>query len=452
MENSAQNNLIVKLKSTEDLQTFLQEVLQMAKNEGATDACVTINQEKGFGIDVRMSEVETLAFHEARNAGVTVYFGQRQGSASSTDVSPDALISTVRAACNIAKASAQDPCFGLADRDLVDNNIPELELCHPWDIAPKEAIEQAQDCEKKAFAIDSKINNSDGVSLSTYTFCNGYADSYGRNFVSNSSMHSMSCSLIATENSTMQRDYAFTCARNNQDLASSSVVANLAGQRVLDRLGARQINTQTIPVMFSSRVSASLISSFVSAIGGSNQYRRNSFLLGAQGSQVFPKGINIYERPRIKGALGSASFDAEGVATRDNVFVADGVVNQYVMGSYSARRLGLKTTANSGGVFNLTVEPTAGDFKDLLTQMNRGFLVTEMMGQGVNILTGDYSRGACGFWVENGEIQFPVEGVTIAGNLKDMFAGIIAIGSDWDVNRATRCGSILIKKLMVAGD
>ena len=451
MQNTLQNSNSTPSKSTYELNTLMHEVLNLARQQGATDACVSISQENGFSTDVRMGEVETLAFHEAKGVGVTVYFDKSQGSASSTDTSASSLSAMVAAACDIAKVSAADPCFGLADRSLVNNDYPDLDLCHPWLISPPEAIERAKACEHHAMAVDKRITNSDGVSVSTYSFCNGYADSFGREGFVNSSRHSISCSVIAKEGEVMQRDYDYTTARNPETLMSIDSVAQRAAERAVRRLGAKKIKTQTAPILFSSRVSSGLFGSFVGAISGSSLYRKSSFLLDSMGSQIFPTGIRVHDQPHLLQGLGSSPFDGEGVLTRNNVLVDDGRVCQYVLGSYSARRLGLTTTANSGGVFNLIVDATAGDFQDVLNKMGTGLLVTELMGQGVNGLTGDYSRGAAGFWVEGGIIQYPVEEITIAGNLKDMYKMIVAIGTDINPNNSTRCGSVLIESMMIGG-
>lgn len=451
MRKVPQNSNNNPLKSTHELNMLMGQVLELARQQGATDACVSVNQENGFATDIRMGEVETLAFHEAKGVGVTVYFGQSQGGASSTDTTPASLLSMVIAACDIAKVSAADPCFGLADRHLVNNDYPDLDLCHPWSITPAEAIEMAQSLEQRAMSVDKRIINSDGVSISTYTICNGYADSYGRMGLVNSSRHTLSCSLIAQEGEGMQRDYEYTTARHSDKLWSIERVAQGAAERTVARLGARKIKTQRAPVIFSSRVSSGLFGAFVGAISGSSLYRKNSFLLDSVGQQIFPKGTRVYEQPHILQGLGSSPFDGEGVPTRNNILVDDGRVCQYVLGSYSARRLGLKTTANSGGVHNLTIDPTTEGFDAVLKKMGTGLLVTELMGQGVNGVTGDYSRGAAGFWVENGVIQYPVEEITIAGNLKDIYQSIIAIGSDINPNSSTRCGSVLIESMMIGG-
>lgn len=451
MQIKSQHNNSAAHKSTTELTRLMNDVLELAKKEGATDAAVSVSNDRGFSVDVRMGQVETVAFSEDKGVGLTVYIGQRKGGASSTDTSPEALAMLVKAACDIAKVSAEDPCFGLADRDLMTQNHPDLDLFHPWDLNPEQAIAIALDCESHALSFDKRIVNSDGVSVSSYESHHGYANTGGGAGFINSTRHSISCSLIAKEGDEMQRDYDYTTARNASDLMDAKTIAQSAAKRALSRLGSKQTTTQTTPVIFSSRVSSGIFSSFIGAISGSNLYRKNSFLLDSIGQQVFPEFIQVYEQPRLLGALGSSPFDSEGVPSRPNVFVKDGCVTQYVLGSYSARRMGLVTSANSDGTHNLTVDPTAGDLTELLKTMGTGLLVTELMGQGVNGITGDYSRGASGFWVENGEIQFPVDEVTIAGNLKEMYKNIIAVGNDINPNIPMRCGSVLIRQMMVAG-
>jgi PmbA protein len=451
MQTLPENNNRALEKSTKNLSDLMQDVLNRAKAEGATEAMVSISHDSGFSVDIRMGEVETVAFNEDKAISLVVYVGQRKGSASSTDTSSSSMDVLVSAACDIAKVSAEDPCFGLADHDLMTTKYPDLDLYHPWSVSPAEAIEMALACEENALSRDSRITNSDGVSLSTHAFCSGFANTYGGKGIIRSTRHSVSCSLIAKQGESMQRDYDYTTARYAQGLSSLEEVAERAVERTTARLGARPIKTQKIPVLFSSRVSSGLFSSFIHAVSGGNLYRKNSFLLDSLKQQIFPAGFKIYEQPYLLRALGSAPFDGEGVPTRNNIFIEDGILQQYVLSSYSARRLGLKTTANSGGVHNLTVDSTAGDFQELLAKMDKGLLVTELMGHGVNGLTGDYSRGASGFWVEHGQIQFPVEEVTIAGNLKDMFKAIVAVGTDINPNISTRCGSVLIEEMMVAG-
>ena len=439
------------LKSTDELQDIMNKVLKLAKSKGADEASVAINHDTGFSVDLRMGSVETVAFSEDQSMGINVYIGNSKGSASSSDISEDALNNMVQAAIDIAEVSADDPCFGLPDKKLLTNDYNNLNLFFPWHILPEEAIEMAKYCESTALSIDKRINNSDGVHVSTYEFSLGHANTYGFSNCTKSSIHSISCSLLAEDAKGKQRDYDYTSARNATKLRTLDDLAKTAAERTVSRLGAKRIKTQKSPVLFSSRISSGLFSSFISAISGGNLYKKNTFLLDSIDSQIFPDWMQIYEKPHLLSGLGSASFDSEGVPTRDNVFIQDGVLKQYVLGTYSARKLGLETTANAGGVFNLTVDANAGLFDDLLKKLDTGFLVTELMGQGVNILTGDYSRGASGFWVENGKIKFPVEEVTIAGNLRQMFANIKAVGRDINPNIPTRCGSVLISDMMIAG-
>lgn len=452
MNTLPQNNLIMPSKSTDELQSLLLDILKRAKKKGASDAVVGVNLDSGFSVDVHMGEVETIAFSEDNSVGITMYVGKAKGSASSSDTSPDALDAMVAAAYEIAKVSAADPCFGLPDPEP-PIHYEDLDLVHPWEITPDEAIQRALDCEAHARSLDKRIVNSDGANLSTYQFCLGHADTQGFLGVLESNRHSISCSLVAksASNQTMQRDYEYTTARNPFDMLSIEAVAAGAVAHTVQRLDARKLSTQKVPVLFSSRLASSFFGSFIGAINGNNLYRKNSFLLDTIGQQLFPDTIQIYEQPRLKRGLGSSLFDGEGVATRPNVIVKDGVLQQYVLSSYTARKMGLKTTANQGGVFNLTINPTNGDLPAMLRTLDRGLYVTELMGQGVNILTGHYSRGAFGFWVENGQIQYPVEEITIAGNLRDMLRHIVAVGADLNPNSSTKCGSILVAEMMVAG-
>lgn len=438
-------------KSTDALKTTMHDVLELARLYGATDASVGVNHDSGFSVDVRMREVETVAFSEDKGVSVTVYLGNQKGSASSSDTSLKALENMVQAAIEIAKVSAPDPCFGLPDKELMSHESLDLDLFHPWEVSPEDAIAKALQCEQYALEQDSRINNSDGTNVSTYAFCHGYATSQGFEHFAQSTRHGVSCSLIAADGELMQRDYEYTTARHPEQMMPIETVAKTAVERTVSRLGARKIKTQKTPVLFSSRLSSGLFGAFIGAISGSNLYRKNSFLLDSIGNRIFPKGIHIHEQPHLLQALGSSFYDGEGVPTRHNVIIEDGVLKQYVLNTYSARKMGLKTTANSGGVFNLTIDPTAGDLAELIQVMGTGLLVTELMGQGVNGLTGDYSRGATGFWVEKGVIQHPVEEITIAGNLKDMFLAISAVGNDLNPNSSTRCGSVLIDHMTIAG-
>lgn len=439
------------LKSTQELSSLMEIVLQEATQQGATTAAVSVNHDTGFSVDVRMGEVETLAFSEEKGVSITVYIDSQKGHASSSDTSLDAIKMMVNAALEIARVSAADPCSGLPDKALVMYEYPELDLYHPWEITPAKAIEAAKKCEKMALSHDKRITNSDGVSVATYAFIAGFASTQGFSGLVRSTRHSVTASLIAKEDEKMQRDYDYSTSRYPDKLQSIESLAQSAATRTISRLGARPISTQQCPVIFSSRLSSGLFSALIQAISGGNLYRKNSFLLDAIDQTLFPEWVQIYEQPHLIGALGSSPFDSEGLITRPNVFVKDGVLKQYALSSYSARKLGLQTTANCGGVSNLTVDATVGHLDDLLQMMGKGLLVIELMGQGINIITGDYSRGAVGFWIEDGKIQFPVEEVTIAGNLKEMFLSIRAIGQDINPNTATRCGSVLIDQMMIAG-
>jgi PmbA protein len=452
MQLNGQNTKTSPLKSTEELKSTLDEVIKNARAQGATDVSVSVNHDCGFSVDVRMGEIETIAFSEDNALVLTVYIGNKKGSASSTDTAPASLKAMVKAALEIAEVSAEDPCFGLAETELMVTESKDLDLYHPWDITPEQAIAIAKACEDEALSLDTRIVNSDGVNFSTYVSHVSYANTHGARASLHSSRHSISCSLVSKAKDCMQRDYDYTTAIHPDDLMNVSSLAKSAVERTVSRLHARQIKTQKTPVIFSSRVSSGIFGSLMNAISGSNLYKKNSFLLDALGQVIFPSFIQVHEQPYLLRALGSTPMDGEGVATRNNIFVDAGRLNQYVLGSYSARKLGLKTTANSDGVHNLTIDPTTGDLPQLLKMMGTGLLVTELMGQGVNIITGDYSRGASGFWVENGIIQYPVEGITIASNLKDMFKGIVAVGNDINPAISTRCGSILIDEMMVAGE
>lgn len=446
------NKQLTKQKiSNDQIKQIMDLLLKHAKENGATDAMVSVNYDSGFSVDVRMREVETVAFHENKGVRLSVYIGNQKGSASGTDLSPEALNNLANIACNIARISAPDPCFGLPDRQLMSNAHPDLDLYYPWSITPPIAIKKALACEELALESDSRIFNSDGVQISTYDFCDGFANSYGSTGIVHSTRHGISCSLLAKDKDSVQRDYDYTTAIDPNCLLSIEHIAKSATERAINRLHGKKLKTQKIPVLFSSRIANTLFSHFINAINGNNLYKRNSFLLDSLNQEIFPKQLRIHEQPYLPKALGSSPFDGEGVPTRNNVFIENGKLLSYMLNSYSARRLGLTTTANANGVHNLTIDPTAGNFEDLLKLMNKGLLVTELMGQGVNILTGDYSRGASGFWVENGKIEYPVTEITIAGNLKEMFKNILAVGTDLNPNIATRCGSVLVAQMMVAG-
>lgn len=451
MKKSLDNTPAFPLKSTQQLQEVMHDLLERAMKKGATAAEVGIDQDRGFSIDVRMKEVETVSFCDDQALALTLYVGQKKGTASTTELRSHGLDQLVEAALNIAKVSASDPCFGLAEKPLLTKQHPDLDLFHQWPIDTVKAIALAKECEELAFQQDATIVNSDGINVSSYIGCFGYANTNGAEGILYNSRHNMSCSLIAQQGDKLQRDYDYTTARHPDHLISTALLAKNTAARVVKRLGARKIKTQRAPVLFDTRIASHLIGLFIKAISGGSLYRKQSFLLDSLGATIFPKEIHIQEFPFISGALGSSPFDGEGVTTRENIFVDNGVVQQYVLSSYTARRLGLQTSANAGGVHNLTVKPTYPDLNSLIKRMGTGLLVTELMGDGVNLQTGDYSKGAFGFWIENGEIQHPVEEITIAGNLKDMYKQILGVGGDWDPNHAARCGSILIESMMIAG-
>ena len=434
------------------LEQMVEDLLREAREQGASSAEAAVSFDSGLAINVRKGDVETIEHTRDQGLGVTVYFDQRKGSASTSDFRPEAIRETVRAACNIARYTNEDPFSGLADAERMARELPDLDLYHPWDITPETAIELGIRCEQAALELDPRISNTEGAGIDSHSGLHVYGNSHG--FIGGypSSRHSLSCSVIGQQEGSMQRDYWYTVGRKAEDLEPAVEVGRRAAERTLARLGARKISTRQVPVIFRAEVASSLLRSLISAISGSSLYRKASFLLDQLGQPVFPSHIQIQENPLIPGALGSASFDSEGVATYDKQIIHDGVLQTYLLGSYSARKLGLQTTANAGGVHNVSISPGDSDLDGLLRQMGSGLLVTETMGQGVNMVTGDYSRGASGFWVEQGEIQYPVEEITIAGNLKQMFSQLLAVGRDLDLRSSIRTGSLLIEQMTVAGD
>ena len=436
-----------------DLQSIIERALEEARARGASQAEAAVSQDTGLSVSVRLGEVETLEHQRDRSMGITVYFGQRKGSASTADFSLDAVRATVAKACSIARFTAEDACSGLADASLMARAPSNLDLSHPWNITADRAIEIAKSCEASALAFDPRINNSEGASLGTHQGLHVYGNTHG--FVGGypTTSHSLSCVVLAGTGEDMQRDYWYSSSRDWHELEQAEAIGRESARRTIARLGPRRLSTRRAPVLFVPEIARGLIGHFTAAIRGSSQYRQSSFLLNSVGQQVFPPGFSIAERPHIPKAVGSAPFDDEGVATQDRELVADGVLTGYILSSYSARKLGLETTGNAGGPHNLLVRPNlAGGMGALLQRLGTGLLVTELMGQGVNMVTGDYSRGAAGFWVENGSLQYPVAEITIAGNLRDMLRGIAAVGDDVDARGATRVGSILLPEMTIAGD
>ncbi|HWG68335.1 MAG TPA: metalloprotease PmbA [Steroidobacteraceae bacterium] len=437
----------------EDLESIIARALDEARARGASQAEAAVSQDTGLSVGVRLGEVETLEHQRDRSMGITVYFGQRKGSASTADFSPDAVRATVAKACSIARFTAEDACSGLADAALMARAPANLDLAHPWNLTADRAIEIAKSCEAAALHFDARINNSEGASLGTHEGLHVYGNTHG--FVGGypTTSHTLSCVVLAGTGDEMQRDYWYSSSRDWRELESPEAIGRESARRTIARLGPRRLRTRRAPVLFVPEIARGLIGHFVAAIRGSSQYRQSSFLLNSAGQQIFPAGFEISERPHIPKAMGSAPFDDEGVATYDRELIADGVLTGYILSSYSARKLGLTTTGNAGGAHNLLVAPNlAGGMDAMLSRLGTGLMVTELMGQGVNMVTGDYSRGAAGFWVENGAIQYPVAEITIAGNLRDMLKDIAAVGDDVDVRGGTRVGSILLEEMTIAGE
>lgn len=436
----------------EQMAALSQIVIEHAMKHGATAADTEVSEGIGQSVSVRQGEIETIEYNKDKGAGVTVYVGRRRGHASTSDLSAAALRSTVDKALTIARYTAEDEAAGLPEAERLAKNPPDLDLYHPWDLAVEEAAERARSCEAAALAVDRRLTNSEGAGVSLHTsqfiyanslgFCDGYA----------SSRHGISVAVIGEDRGAMQRDYWYSSARNANDLDAAETVGRIAGSRTVRRLNGRKLDTRTCPVIFEAPIATGLIGNFVAAVSGSSLYRKSSFLLDSLGQTVFAPQISIREQPLLAGGLGSAPFDSEGVACLDRDVVRDGVLQGYFLSSYSARKLGMTTTGNAGGSHNLIVSHGEHDLDGLLKQMGTGLLVTELLGHGANMVTGDYSRGAAGFWVEHGEIQYAVEEITIAGNLAEMFKGIAAIGRDVERRGSKQVGSILIDHMTVAGN
>ncbi|MFB4369907.1 MULTISPECIES: metalloprotease PmbA [unclassified Pseudomonas] len=433
------------------LQAQVEQILAEAKKQGATACEVAVSVEQGLSTTVRQREVETVEFNRDQGFGITLYVGQRKGSASTSATGEAAIRETVAAALAIAKHASEDESAGLADAALMARDLPDLDLYHAWDITPEQAVERALTCEAAAFDTDARIRNADGTSLGTHQGCRVYGNSHG--FIGGyaSTRHSLSCVMIAESEGQMQRDYWYDVNRQGNLLADAASIGRRAAQRAVSRLGARPVPTCEVPVLFSAELATGLFGSFLGAISGGALYRKSSFLEGTVGEQLFPSWLNLDERPHIPRAMGSASFDGDGLATYAKPFVEGGRLVSYILSTYSGRKLGMPSTANAGGVHNLFVSHGEEDQQALIKRMGRGLLVTELMGHGLNMVTGDYSRGAGGYWVENGEIQFAVQEVTIAGNMRDMFRQIVAVGSDLELRSNIRTGSVLIEKMTVAG-
>jgi PmbA protein len=436
-----------------ELSATVSLVLEEARRQGASQCEADASLQRGLTATVRLGEVDTVEYQRDRGLGATVYFGKRKGSASTADLSPHAVRATVAKACAIARYTAEDECAGLADPEDLARAIPDLDLYHPWQLEPNDAVELARRCEAAGLAVDARVSNSEGASVADQRGVRVYGNSHGFLGGYASTSHTVSCVLLAQQGDDMQRDYWYSTARDPTDLEEASLIGRRAAEHAIGRLGARKLGTRRAPVLFVPEMARGLYRNFVGAIRGGSQYRRSSFLVGAAGETVFPEFLQMQERPHIPKGLASSPFDDEGVATRDRDLVRDGVLQGYVLDSYSARKLGLKTTGNADGMHNLLVTASRQSvtFDELLRRMHNGLIVTELMGQGVNPVTGDYSRGASGFWVQSGVVAFPVHEITIAGNLREMYRNIVALGTDVDARGSLITGSVLIDDLTIAG-
>jgi PmbA protein len=435
----------------DEVKAAVSQVLAHAKQLGASSAEASMNRTRGLSVETRHGEVETVEFNQDGGLGISIYVGQRKGSASTADLSPAALKRTVEAAIDIARYTSEDPCAGLADKDVLEFMPPDLDLFHPADVTTEQAIAMCVASEEAAFAVDSRITNSDGASFSSHQGLKVYGNSHGQLVGYPSSRHSLSCSVIGEDGDDMQRDYSYTVSRELGLLLSPEQIGREAALETVSRLNSRKLGTQKVPVIFRADIASSLFGHLVSAISGGAIYRKSSFLLDKVGQQVLSSSINIFEQPHLKRGLASSPFDSEGVKTIDRHIITDGVLNQYLTTSYSGRKLNLPSSGHAGGIHNWMVSHGDADLAQLLRDMGTGLLVTELMGQGVNGVTGDYSRGAAGFWVENGQVQYPVSEITIAGNLKDMFFDIAAVGNDVDKRGGVLTGSVLIGQMQIAG-
>jgi PmbA protein len=447
------------IEQLDQVKARVAQVLELAKSLGADGAEVAMSRQQGLSVGTRLGEVENVEFTNDGALGITVYQQGRKGSASTADLSEKALAQAVEAAVNIAKYTSVDDCSGLADKALLAMNPIDLDLYHPKDMSTEQAIEIAKECEQSALDSDSRITNSDGANLDCFSGFKVYGNSNGQLVGYPSSRHSLSCVVIAGSDDEMERDYAYDVNRDFALLDSGINIGKKAASEVLSRLNPQKLSTRKVPVLFRADIANTLWGHFIAAISGGNLYRKSSFLLDAIGKDIFPEFLTIQERPHIKKALASSAFDSEGILTQDRDIIIDGALQTYLLTSYSARKLGLTTTGHAGGIHNWLVKDknsqTKGcedaDFYAMLKTLGTGLLVTELMGQGVNVVNGDYSRGAAGFWVENGELAYPVSEITIAGNLSQMFKGIVAVGSDFDKHGSIATGSILIDEMQIAG-
>ena len=439
------------LQDQNSLQTIVQKLIDEAVRQGADQAEAAANHDIGISATARLGDVENLEYTNDRGVGVTVYVDSCKGNASTSDFSDNALVEAVTKAMTFAKHTAPDEHAGLAEADRMATDIPDLKLAHDWDLQSRDAIDLAIECEDAARAYDKRISNSEGATVSSSGGSRAYGNTHGFLASFPRSSHSISCMVVAGSDGDMQRDYYYSASRDPSLLESPQAIGESAAARTVSRLGAQKMKTTQAPVVFSAELARGFIGHAIGAVAGGAQYRKSTFLLDAAGEKLFPEFVQIHERPHIAGAMASAPYDTEGVATVDRDLVVDGVLQGYILGSYSARRLGLQSTGNAGGAHNLLVAGNVQDQQQLLTQMGTGLLVHELIGQGVNSVTGDYSRGAVGFWVENGEIAYPVHEITIAGNLRDLYLRISGIGKDQDIRGGIRCGSLLVDNMAIAG-
>lgn len=435
----------------DNINAIMAEILQDAKQAGATAAEVDASIETGFSAMARMGAAENLEFHRDNEITITVFSGQRSGSVTTSDVRSESLVDAVQAALRIARYTEEDPAAGIASKEQLCDSIPELAINYPWHVSPEEVMAMVQQCDQLGLDADKWIINSDGTTIDTHQLLTGYANSNGFNHAYQSTRHSISSVLVAKDKDEMQRDYYYYSARDAADFPSLEKIADLAATRTVQRLNPRPITTAQVPVMFNAETARSLISNFVSAIYGSAIYKQSSFLIDALEKPLFPDWFSLQELPHMAKALGSVPFDSNGLLTYDKFFIEKGVLKNYALSVYSGRKLKLPSTANAGGIQNIVATTGEHDFGAMLQELNTGFLVTELVGQGVNTVTGDYSRGATGFWVENGEIQYPVDEATVAGNLKQMFAQLRCVGNDVDRRGKILCGSMIVDGMMMAG-
>ena len=424
--------------------------LELAK-AGTDGAEVAVSKTTGIGVSTRYGEVENVEFNSDGALGITVYHQNRKGSASSTDLSEDGIKRTVQAAIDIARYTSPDPFAGMADPELLAFDAPDLDLYHPADLDADRAIELAARAEQASLKADKRITNTEGGSFNSHVGIKVFGNSHGMLQSYCSSRHSLSSCVIAEVDGDMERDYAYTVGRALGDLQSPEWVGEECARRTLARLSPRKLSNMKAPVLFGREVATGLFGHLVGAISGGSVYRKSTFLLDAMGQQILPEWLTINEQPHLLKGLASTPFDSEGVRTQQRDIIKDGVLQTWLMTSYSARKLGLQSTGHAGGIHNWRIQGQGDNFEQMLKKLGTGLLVTELMGQGVSGITGDYSRGASGFWVENGEIQYPVSEITIAGNLKDMWRNIVTVGSDIETRSNIQCGSVLLPEMKIAG-